>query len=165
MLDSTPLTDVVLPPELQPTAPPLNGSFGVGQFFMLDDGVTGVLALGSFSGADFDTMESGLLEGLLGLKSMGATQLIVDVVCGIVVMISSPSVFICLLEQQRRRFHLHRTCKGISDIAIHILICSLSIQLVPTQSGEFVSSSRVCQILTAFVDCWPQGFHSTPGWS
>ncbi|THU78746.1 hypothetical protein K435DRAFT_786117 [Dendrothele bispora CBS 962.96] len=79
MLDSTPLTDVVLPPELQPASPPLNGSFGVGQFFMLDDGITGVLALGSFSGADFDTMESSLLEGLLGLKSMGATQLVVDV--------------------------------------------------------------------------------------
>ncbi|KAF5371801.1 hypothetical protein D9758_003452 [Tetrapyrgos nigripes] len=79
MLDSTPLTDVVLPPELTPPDQSLNGSFLAGEFFMLDDGKTGVLALGSFSGDDFDTMESGLLKGLLGLKSLGATQLIVDV--------------------------------------------------------------------------------------
>lgn len=78
-LDSSPLSDVVLPPTLQPPATPLNGSFGVGQFFMQSDGKTGVLALGSFSGADFDVMENGLITGLLSLKSLGATQLIVDV--------------------------------------------------------------------------------------
>ncbi|KAF7360569.1 Peptidase S41 family protein ustP [Mycena venus] len=79
IMDTAPLSDVVLPPALQPTAPALNGSFGVGTFYMQKDGKTGVLALGSFSGADFNVMESGLLEGLLTLKSMGATQLIVDV--------------------------------------------------------------------------------------
>ncbi|KAJ7577017.1 hypothetical protein C8J56DRAFT_1061728 [Mycena floridula] len=79
MLDTTPLSDVVLPPTLQPPATPVDGSFGVGTFYMQPDGKTGVLALGSFSGADFEVMESGLLQGLLTLKSMGATQLIVDV--------------------------------------------------------------------------------------
>lgn len=47
---------------------------------MQNDGKTGVLALGSFSGAAIDTMMSGLLQGLVTLKSQGATQLIVDVV-------------------------------------------------------------------------------------
>ncbi|KAJ7314970.1 hypothetical protein DFH08DRAFT_894316 [Mycena albidolilacea] len=79
MLDTTPLSDVVLPPGLQPTAPALNGSFPAGTFYLQKDGKTGILALGSFSGADFDVMQSGLLEGLLTLKEIGATQLIVDV--------------------------------------------------------------------------------------
>jgi len=82
MIDSAPLSDIALPPVLQPTAPPVNGSFGIGTFYMQKDGKTGVLALGSFSGADYDTMMSGLLQGLLSLKSLGATQLIVDVVRG-----------------------------------------------------------------------------------
>ncbi|KAJ6595571.1 hypothetical protein DFH09DRAFT_1135002 [Mycena vulgaris] len=79
IMDTAPLSDVVLPPLLQPSAPALNGSFGVGTFYMQKDGKTGVLALGSFSGADFDVMQDGLLQGLLTLKQMGATQLIVDV--------------------------------------------------------------------------------------
>ncbi|KAJ6588635.1 hypothetical protein B0H19DRAFT_1100376 [Mycena capillaripes] len=79
IMDSAPLTDVTLPPGLQPSAPALNGSFGVGTFYMQKDGKTGVLALGSFSGADFDVMQDGLLQGLLTLKDLGATQLIVDV--------------------------------------------------------------------------------------
>ncbi|KAK7044505.1 peptidase S41 family protein ustP [Favolaschia claudopus] len=78
-LDTAPLSDVVLPPALQPTAPALNGSFGVGTFYMQKDGKTGVLALGSFSGADYNLMQSGLLKGLQTLKQLGATQLIVDV--------------------------------------------------------------------------------------
>jgi hypothetical protein len=80
MLDSTPLTDVLLPPGLTPPSQSLNGSFLGGEFFMLEDGKTGVLALGSFSGDDLDKMESGLLDGFLGLKSLGATRLVVDVV-------------------------------------------------------------------------------------
>ncbi|KAJ7185372.1 hypothetical protein C8R46DRAFT_881566 [Mycena filopes] len=79
MMDATPLSDIALPPVLQPTAPALNGSFGGGAFFMQKDGKTGVLALGSFGGDAFDVMESGLLQGLLTLKDLGATQLIVDV--------------------------------------------------------------------------------------
>ncbi|KAJ7913878.1 hypothetical protein B0H13DRAFT_2003844 [Mycena leptocephala] len=79
ILDTAPLSDVVLPPTLQPTAPALNGSFGSGTFYMQKDGITGVLALGSFGGDDFDVMENGLLEGLLTLKDMGATRLVVDV--------------------------------------------------------------------------------------
>lgn len=84
MLDTTPLSDVVLPPALQPTAAPVDGSFGVGTFYLQKDGKTGVLALGSFSGAAYADMMSGLLEGLVNLKAQGATQLIVDVVSAMV---------------------------------------------------------------------------------
>ena len=42
MLDAAPLTNVVLPPELQPKGDPLEGSFGVGTFYDLDE-KTGVL--------------------------------------------------------------------------------------------------------------------------
>ncbi|KAJ7485636.1 hypothetical protein FB451DRAFT_1027378 [Mycena latifolia] len=79
IMDTAPLSDVTLPPVLQPSAPLLNGSFGGGAFYMQKDGITGVFALGSFSGDDFNVMQSGMLQGLLTLKQMGATQLIVDV--------------------------------------------------------------------------------------
>ncbi|KAK0458953.1 uncharacterized protein EV420DRAFT_1541517 [Desarmillaria tabescens] len=77
MLDSAPVTDIDLPTQLQP-ANPVQG-FGVGEFYFLDDGVTGVLALGSFSGNSYNVMMQGLLDGLVELKSRGAQRLIVDV--------------------------------------------------------------------------------------
>ncbi|SJK98440.1 uncharacterized protein ARMOST_01707 [Armillaria ostoyae] len=77
MLDSAPATDIDLPTPLQP-ANPVDG-FGVGQFYLLDDGLTGVLALGSFSGNSYDVMMQGILDGLLELRSRGAQRLVVDV--------------------------------------------------------------------------------------
>jgi hypothetical protein len=79
-LDDTPLTNVDLPPTLKPALPAVKGSRSVSQFYLLDDKKTGVLALGSFSDTVYDEFLRGLLEGLLTLKSEGATQLIVDVV-------------------------------------------------------------------------------------
>ncbi|KAF7325770.1 Peptidase S41 family protein ustP [Mycena kentingensis (nom. inval.)] len=104
-LDTVPLSDIVLPPELQPGLPALNGSFGVGTFYMQPDGITGVLALGSFSGADFDTMESSLLTGLQSLKALGATQLIVDVS-------NNGGGFICVAHW------LHRIIIGPKDTTV-----------------------------------------------
>ncbi|PFH48702.1 hypothetical protein AMATHDRAFT_149320 [Amanita thiersii Skay4041] len=79
ILDASPLSDVILPPVLQPSLTPINGSRSVAQFYMLKDGKTGVLALGSFSDTVFEDFLNGMLQGLLSLKSLGATQLIVDV--------------------------------------------------------------------------------------
>ncbi|KAJ6583683.1 hypothetical protein B0H10DRAFT_2339210 [Mycena sp. CBHHK59/15] len=45
ILDTAPLSDLALPPGLQPSAPTLNGSFGGGAFYLQKDGKTGVLAL------------------------------------------------------------------------------------------------------------------------
>lgn len=73
-VDVQPLTDVALPPALQPQAP-LNGSTSVAQFFLLDDGITGVLMLGSFSDIAHDLFYKVLLDGLQGLKSKGAQRL------------------------------------------------------------------------------------------
>jgi hypothetical protein len=80
MLDTSPVSDVVLPPELQPGLSPVSGSRNAAQFYMLKDGKTGVLALGSFSDNDFFGLQNSLLQGILSLKSQNATQLVVDVV-------------------------------------------------------------------------------------
>jgi len=80
MIDSTPLSDVVLPPTLQPSLPAVNGSRSVAQFYMLDDKKTGVMALGSFSDSSYSPFLLSMLSGLQSLKALGATQLIVDVV-------------------------------------------------------------------------------------
>ncbi|KAJ7188135.1 hypothetical protein C8R46DRAFT_1157283 [Mycena filopes] len=79
LLDATSLSDVELPEELLPSAVALNESYSVAQFYLLDDNVTGVLALGSFSAANFTAFMGSLLDGLQELKSLGATRLIVDV--------------------------------------------------------------------------------------
>lgn len=78
LLDSSPPSNVILPLTLQPTLPTVNGSSGVAQFFMLQDGKTGVLALGSFAATSFADLQDGLLTGLQGLKNSGAQKLIVD---------------------------------------------------------------------------------------
>jgi len=78
-LDATPPSNVVLPPELVPTTPPLDGSYSVAQFYYLSETQTGVLALGSFSAASFTEFQQNLLTGLQSLKAAGAKQLIIDV--------------------------------------------------------------------------------------
>lgn len=80
ILDDTPMSDVVLPPTLVPSLPTVNGSRSVAQFYLLDDGKTGVLALGSFSDSNYSAFLNSLLAGLVSLRSRNATQLIVDVV-------------------------------------------------------------------------------------
>lgn len=79
MLDTTPIQNVALPPSLTPNVT-LPGSNGVAQFHLLEDGKTGVLVLGSFSGMSEVALERALLDGLSTLKNQNATQLIVDVV-------------------------------------------------------------------------------------
>jgi hypothetical protein len=79
ILDTVPPSDVVLPPGLTP-ASPVNGSRNAVQFFLLEDNKTGVMGLGSFSDNDFNAFLDSMLQGLLNLKSLGATQLVVDVV-------------------------------------------------------------------------------------
>ncbi|KAF5360262.1 hypothetical protein D9758_009178 [Tetrapyrgos nigripes] len=76
MHDQALVSNVVFPPSLTPPSQNISGNSAQSEFFMLDDGITGVLALGSFSGeAD---LQRALLHGLMGLKSKGAKQLIVD---------------------------------------------------------------------------------------
>ncbi|KAF5389577.1 hypothetical protein D9757_004103 [Collybiopsis confluens] len=105
MLDTKPLSDVALPPTLAPSSPALPGSFGSGNFYMQPDNITGVLALGSFAGDDFDTTLNGLLQGLVNLKSLGATQLIVDVS-------NNGGGFICVAE------FLHRIIVGPKNTTV-----------------------------------------------
>ncbi|KDQ15060.1 hypothetical protein BOTBODRAFT_131652 [Botryobasidium botryosum FD-172 SS1] len=77
IVEDGPITDIDLPTRLQPSLPPLSGS-GAMKFYLLDDGLTGVLALGSFSG-NYTGLFVGLPEGLDSLKKKGATRLLIDV--------------------------------------------------------------------------------------
>ncbi|KAG6821171.1 hypothetical protein H0H93_005391 [Arthromyces matolae] len=79
ILDGMPMSNIALPEELQPKAPFLNESYSVAQFYLLNDNITGVLALGSFSAENFTEFGIRLLSGLQELKTRGATRLVVDV--------------------------------------------------------------------------------------
>ncbi|KAJ3768691.1 hypothetical protein FB446DRAFT_815071 [Lentinula raphanica] len=79
LVDALPLSDIDLPKIMQPSEPALNESYSVAQFYNLSDNTTGVLALGSFSAANFSAFQHSLLDGLVKLQSLGATQLLVDV--------------------------------------------------------------------------------------
>ncbi|KAF9009968.1 hypothetical protein BDQ17DRAFT_1234948 [Cyathus striatus] len=105
MLDTSPLSDVTLPPGLQPSLTPANGSRNAAQFYLLKDGKTGVLALGSFSDSSLDDFQNSLLQGLLSLKSAGAAQLIVDVS-------NNGGGFICAAHW------LHRIIAGPKDTTV-----------------------------------------------
>ncbi|KAK7685580.1 hypothetical protein QCA50_011447 [Cerrena zonata] len=104
ILDTTPVQDVVLPPTLTPQSP-LDGSNGVAQFYLLDDKKTGVLALGSFSASSFAGLQQAMLDGLVNLKSQGASQLIVDVT-------NNGGGFICLAHW------LHRIIVGPASTTV-----------------------------------------------
>ncbi|KAL4261125.1 Secondary metabolite-associated S41A peptidase [Pleurotus pulmonarius] len=105
LIDAAPLSNVVLPPGLQPALPAVNGSRTVAQFYMLKDGKTGALALGSFSDNSFEGLQDSLLNGLLSLKSQGATQLVVDVS-------NNGGGFICIAHW------LHRIIIGPKDSTV-----------------------------------------------
>ncbi|KAJ3759694.1 hypothetical protein EV360DRAFT_41436 [Lentinula raphanica] len=105
MLDTIPLSDIALPPSLVPTIPVIGGGFGSGQFYMLPDNITGIFALGSFGGDTIDAMMSGMLQGLVNLKSLGASQLIVDVS-------NNGGGFICAAE------FLHRIIVGPKNTTV-----------------------------------------------
>ncbi|PPQ79960.1 hypothetical protein CVT25_003032 [Psilocybe cyanescens] len=79
VLDGLPLTDIDLPEHLQPILPALNQSYSVAQFYILNDNITGILTLGSFSAKNFTLFGASLLDGLLELKAAGVKRLIVDV--------------------------------------------------------------------------------------
>ncbi|KAL5528063.1 hypothetical protein ACEPAF_7199 [Sanghuangporus sanghuang] len=100
ILDDVPHFGVALPERLQP-AEPVSGS-GAAQFYVLDDGKTGILALGSFSAASFSDLQSALLGGLQSLTERGATQLIVDVT-------NNGGGFVCIAAW------LHRIIVGPKD--------------------------------------------------
>ncbi|KAG6891044.1 hypothetical protein C0992_010706 [Termitomyces sp. T32_za158] len=107
ILDGMPMSDIKLPEELQPPMLSLNESYSVAQFYLLEDHVTGVLALGSFSAENFTTFGQSLLDGLQELKARGATHLIVDVVCYSFASYYSSQLMHCAEDEQRRGLHLY----------------------------------------------------------
>ena len=79
LLDDIPVQNVVLPERLKPGLPSSDADYSVARYYLLEDGVTGVLALGSFSAPSYWDFQQSLLDGLQDLKAKGATRLLVDI--------------------------------------------------------------------------------------
>ncbi|PPQ92503.1 hypothetical protein CVT25_010336 [Psilocybe cyanescens] len=67
-----------LPGPFQPTAPPLNGSDDAIKSFILPDGKTGVMFVGTFSPNDFDQFQVDTIAATNALKAAGVKQVIID---------------------------------------------------------------------------------------
>lgn len=80
LLDDIPVQNVVLPERLRPGLPSSDADYTVARYYLLEDGITGVLALGSFSAPSYWDFQQSLLDGLQDLKAKGATRLLVDIV-------------------------------------------------------------------------------------
>lgn len=72
-------TEIALPQTLQPSLPPLEGSYKDTQFYALKD-KTGVLVLGSFESYKEESIKCNLLQGLRRMRELGIENLIIDLV-------------------------------------------------------------------------------------
>lgn len=71
--------EIILPPSLKPSLPPLGESYKDTQFYVLED-KTGVLVMGSFDGYSEDSIKCKLFQGLQKMRGMGVEKLIIDLV-------------------------------------------------------------------------------------
>ncbi|KAI0267472.1 hypothetical protein BC834DRAFT_822437 [Gloeopeniophorella convolvens] len=67
-----------LPPNFQPSLPPVDDNAAVMTSYVLPDGITGVLFVGSFDDDDDDQFQSDVVTSINALKSAGATRLLID---------------------------------------------------------------------------------------
>ncbi|KAH7099199.1 hypothetical protein BKA62DRAFT_772734 [Auriculariales sp. MPI-PUGE-AT-0066] len=80
IVDPTQVKSVILPPQYEPTQPPLtSGSEMIFYQLPAPNNDTGVVMIGSFYPDDFYAFQSTALEGVQTLKNAGVTKLIVDV--------------------------------------------------------------------------------------
>ncbi|KAJ8475311.1 hypothetical protein ONZ45_g15653 [Pleurotus djamor] len=68
---------VGLPPEFEPKLPQVNGSDGVIKSYILADGITGVMFVGSFGG-DFNGFQHDVVSAITQFKASGVTRLLID---------------------------------------------------------------------------------------
>ena len=138
-IDVTALTDISLPPTLNPPEP-ISGS-GTARFYM--QGKVGILALGSFStGAGYDAWFTILTDGLNALKAQGATHLIVDVVRDSVLYVLSGTDLSSVDEQW---WWIHLRCK------------------LPPQI-RMLQQTIHRPVLNSFAACWPKEYHRSASW-
>lgn len=104
------------------------------QFYLLDDDVTGVLALGSFADDSYEVLLDTLLNGLVDLKKRGAKRLIVDVVRSELAWSENR------VGSDWMLFASRRTTEEVS--VPFILLAVLCILTMPVQ-GSFVSHTYV----------------------
>ncbi|KAH7090052.1 hypothetical protein BKA62DRAFT_745520 [Auriculariales sp. MPI-PUGE-AT-0066] len=80
IVDPTQVKSVILPPQYEPTQPPLtSGSEMIFYQLPAPNNDTGVVMIGYFYPDDFYAFQSTALEGVQTLKNAGVTKLIVDV--------------------------------------------------------------------------------------
>jgi hypothetical protein len=101
IIDKGPASGIDLPKEYQPSLPSTPGSKGVIKSYLLADGITGVMFVGSFSPDDFDAFMADTVSAVTALKSAGATRLLID-------LTDNGGGYICLGQ------YLHRYLSGPS---------------------------------------------------
>ncbi|KAL1747769.1 hypothetical protein HDZ31DRAFT_60946 [Schizophyllum fasciatum] len=77
LVDKSNATAVGLPEKYRPDLPPAGGSKGVLKNYILEDGVTGVMFVGSFGG-EFDQFQTDTESAIREFKSKGVTRLLID---------------------------------------------------------------------------------------
>ncbi|KAI0299451.1 hypothetical protein B0F90DRAFT_1810692 [Multifurca ochricompacta] len=86
---SRPPSDAIgLPPKFQPSLPPVNNNASVMVSYLLPDGITGILFIGSFQDSDFEQFQVDVVATINSLKAAGATRLLID-------LTNNPGGFIC----------------------------------------------------------------------
>ncbi|KAF8579062.1 hypothetical protein K439DRAFT_1360350 [Ramaria rubella] len=113
IVDVSPKTALELPSPFQPTVPIIAGQNGAIKSFILPDGITGVLFVGSFSPSNEQSFEQDTVASINTFKKQGVRQLIVD-------LTNNGGGFICLA------LWLHKFLAGTALV----------------DSGGFQSSSR-----------------------
>lgn len=78
IVDLSQKVSVGLPSQFEPTVPTLNGSEGVIKSYILPDGKTGVMFVGSFEPDDFSGFQTDVQSSFAEFESKGVSQLIVD---------------------------------------------------------------------------------------
>ncbi|TFL05000.1 hypothetical protein BDV98DRAFT_281055 [Pterulicium gracile] len=79
VIDQAAAIGIDLPTQFIPKLPPTPGSANVIKSYLLSDGVTGVMFVGSFGPDDFDSFMVDTVAAVTDLKSKGATRLLIDV--------------------------------------------------------------------------------------
>ncbi|KAL1729351.1 hypothetical protein EV714DRAFT_285013 [Schizophyllum commune] len=77
IVDKSNATAVGLPDKYHPDLPLVSGSTGVFKNYILEDGITGVLYVGSFGG-DFDQFQTDTDSAIKEFQSKGVTRLLID---------------------------------------------------------------------------------------
>ncbi|KAH9988067.1 hypothetical protein BJV74DRAFT_773597 [Russula compacta] len=130
----SPSDGIGLPSKFQPSLPPVNNNASEMVSYLLPDGITGVLFVGSFEDDDTGQFQLDVVNTITSLKASGATRLLID-------LTSNPGGLVC------EGLFLHQYLSGLSfgypgfqsSIRGNILAQKIVGQLIAQGIGEDVS--------------------------